>query len=179
MSGIQISSKKSPETYLKDLKDEYESIMTRDNVDELSKKQWNEIVESMKSKGHSGSLEAWKKLWEENMDSLTINRYNINKIIEEELEDIEVSESPDIFDTIDDSEELEKELKKIDTMEIEDLLEEYLKKPKPQDSDRKKRDLERLLDQTFQEIESGNKKPILPKTRSREDVSKKVAEKLF
>ena len=128
----------------------------------------------MKPQGHNGKLEAWKKLWEENMDSSKQNMYNIDKIIEEELEDIEVSESPDIFNTIDNYEEQEEELKKIDTMEIEDLLEKYLKQPQPQDSNRKRKKLEKLLDQTLEDIESGNKKPTPPQTRSREHISKKV-----
>lgn len=38
-SGLQISSRSSPEKYLKQLKEKYEDIMKRDAVDEMSKEQ--------------------------------------------------------------------------------------------------------------------------------------------
>ena len=165
MSTFQISSRKSQETYLKQLNDKYEDILERDKTDELTEEQWNEIVEYMKSQGHTGTLEAWKQLWEKNADVLELNKKNINKIIEEELEggsegelENEVSDSA-LFKTIDESEELEEELKRIDIMDIDSLLKEYLKQPIPQASSRKRKHLERSFDQMLEEIESENPTP--------------------
>jgi hypothetical protein len=169
MSSLQISSRKNYVTYLKQLKEKCESIMERDKNDELSKEQWIEIVEYMKSQGHNGSLEAWKKLWEENTDSFTLNMHNADKIIEDELENnIEVlEEESNLFKVVDGSEALKEEIQNIEKEDMGVLLERYLQQPKPPDSDMKIKKLKRSLEQILEEIEDRNKKPTPPKTRSK------------
>lgn len=108
----------------------------------------------MKTEGHSGSLETWKKLWKENTDSLIENTdsltENIEEMFEEEEEELEssiiVSESPD--------DDFEKQLRPI--------------------SKEEQKYLEKSLDKILKDLQSERKKLPLPNTRSRKEKSEKV-----
>lgn len=119
----------------------------------------------MRSKGHVGSLKAWKKLWFDNMDpfsraNLDIEDFDIEEEFEKESEK-KINVDPEAVDT---------GFKSIDDLEFDDLIQ-----PSPPETKENKRKLEKYLDDIF---EKGTR-PVPPQTRKSNNISKQIAENLF
>lgn len=131
MSSLQIVSSKNMETYTNELTEKVKEIMERDGNNKLSESQWNEIVKYMRSKNHVGSLEAWKKLWFDNLDPFSRTNFEIEEIFEEldEEEEEKINVDPETVYT------------EFENMEFDELIQ-----PSPPVSKRKQKELEQDLD---------------------------------
>lgn len=163
MSALQIISSKSMETYTNELTEKVKEIMERDGNNKLSDSQWDEIVKYMRSKNHIGSLEAWKKLWFDNLDPFSRANLDIEEIFEEFEEESEkkINVDPEAVDT---------EFKSIDDAEFDDLIQ-----PSPPETKENKRKLEKYLD----DILKNGTQPVPPQTRNSNKIAKQIVERLF
>ena len=151
MSSLQIVSSKSMETYTNELTEKVKEIMERDANNKLSDSQWEEVVKYMKSKNHVGSLEAWKKLWFDNLDPFSRANLEIEEIFEELEKESEekINVDPEAVNT---------EFESIDDVEFDDLIH-----PSPPETKENKRKLEKYLDDILKQ----GTQPVPPRTRSR------------